>query len=100
MVGPKQLRIFVAMPGTEMGPHASYKNPESVKANLLKPVADRLQKDLGCDVELVIEKDKWQPGPIHPEMFAEARDADVYIADLTGANPNVYLEVGAVGTAR
>jgi len=27
-------------------------------------------------------------------MFAEARDADVYIADLTGANPNVYLELG------
>ncbi len=27
-------------------------------------------------------------------MFSEAQDADVYIADLTGANPNVYLELG------
>lgn len=27
-------------------------------------------------------------------MFSEARDAEVYIADLTGANPNVYLELG------
>ncbi|CAG1023213.1 partial Magnetosome protein MamA, partial [Methylococcales bacterium] len=33
-------------------------------------------------------------GVIHESMFAEAREADVYIADLTGANPNVYLELG------
>jgi tetratricopeptide (TPR) repeat protein len=27
-------------------------------------------------------------------MYREAADADVYIADLTAANPNVYLELG------
>jgi len=83
------------MPGTEMGPNASYKNPEAVKANLLEPVADKLRVKLGREVELVIEKDKRLPTPsIHASMFAEARDAEVYIADLTGANPNVYLELG------
>ena len=40
MSSSNPLRIFVAMPGTDMGPHATYKNPESVKENLLKPVAD------------------------------------------------------------
>lgn len=77
-----------------MGSHASYKNPEAVKANLLAPVVNRLQTALGRRVELVIEKDKRVAGVIHESMFAEARDADVYIADLTGANPNVYLELG------
>lgn len=88
------LRIFVAMPGTSMGDSATYKNPESVKANLLQPVADKLKLQLGREVSLTIEKDKLISGVIHESMFAEARDADVYIADLTGANPNVYLELG------
>jgi tetratricopeptide (TPR) repeat protein len=88
------LQIFVAMPGTDMGPNATYKNPESVKANLLQPVAEKLQAKTGREVSLVIEKDKRAQGVIHASMFAEARDADIYIADLTGANPNVYLELG------
>lgn len=33
-------------------------------------------------------------GTIHRSMFREAMEADVYIADLSGANPNVYLELG------
>lgn len=90
----KPLRIFVAMPGTSMGTNASFKTPASVKENLLQPVADKLASQLGREVELVIEKDKIAPGVIHASMFAEARDAEVYIADLTGANPNVYLELG------
>lgn len=88
------LRVFVAMPGTNMGPNAAYKNPDAVKKNLLQPVAEKLSAKLGRKVELVIEKDKKQAGLIHASMFQEARDADIYIADLTGANPNVYLELG------
>ncbi len=88
------LRIFVAMPGTSMGSNATYKNPESVKANLLQPVVDKLKAQLGREITLAIEKDKRVAGVIHDSMFAEAREADVYIADLTGANPNVYLELG------
>ncbi|MBE9180273.1 tetratricopeptide repeat protein [Oculatella sp. LEGE 06141] len=94
MFSSNTLRIFVAMPGTDMGSNASYKDPSSVKANLLQPVVDRLEAKLGRKVELVIEKDKTQSGVIHASMFGEAYDADVYIADLTGANPNVYLELG------
>lgn len=82
------------MPGTNMGPNAIYTNPEAVKDNLLKPVAEKLSAKSGRKVELVIEKDKRQAGVIHASMFNEARDSDVYIADLTGANPNVYLELG------
>lgn len=82
------------MPGTDMGPNATYKNPEFVKQNLLTPVAEKLKLKFNQDVDLIIEKDKRQGGVIHESMFSEALDADVYIADLTGANPNVYLELG------
>ncbi len=88
------MRIFVAMPGTDMGPNAKYTDPGSVKRNLLEPVAKKLREELGCSVDLVIEKEKAASGSIHRSMFADARDADVFIADLTGANPNVYLELG------
>lgn len=94
MFDASPLRIFVAMPGTDMGPNAIYKNPESVKDNLLKPIVEKLKTKLGREVVLVIEKDKRIVGNIPESMFNEAQDAEVYIADLTGANPNVYLELG------
>ncbi|HEX7301365.1 tetratricopeptide repeat protein [Lentzea sp.] len=90
----KPLTIFVAMPGTMLGGPGTWTEPDKIKKHLYEPlrklVADRLRRD----VELVIEKDKKISGAIHPSMFAEAKNAEVYIADLTGANPNVYLELG------
>jgi len=55
---------------------------------------------LGRKVDLRIEKDKIGQGVIHRSMFNEALRADVYIVDLTGANPNVYLELGVRWTLR
>jgi tetratricopeptide (TPR) repeat protein len=82
------------MPGSTMGEHASWKNIEEIKQRLLEPAAQGIGEQLGRQAELIIEKDKITSGPIHPSMFREAVDSDVYIADLSGANPNVYLELG------
>ncbi len=83
------------MPGTTMGVSAKYSNPDSVKKNLLIPIVDKLKLKLNIpSIELIIEKEKLDSAPIHQSMFREAQDADVYIADLTGSNPNVYLELG------
>ncbi len=94
------LKVFVAMPGSDFGPNAFYKTPESVQENFLDPVCDRLSLKLNLHVDLKIEKDKTQAGDIYQSMYREARDAHVYIADLTGANPNVYLELGVRWTLR
>jgi len=91
---PQPVRIFVAMPGSTMGERARWSDIEEIKRRLLQPAAERFAQDLGRPAELVIEKDKLVAGPIHPSMFREAADADVYIADLSGANANVYLELG------
>ncbi len=92
--GQEKIRIFVAMPGTTMGPGATWPDVQQIKRRLLEPVAERVGTALARPHELVIEKDKISVGVIHRSMFREALDADVYIADLTGANPNVYLELG------
>jgi tetratricopeptide (TPR) repeat protein len=91
--GGAPLRVFAAVPGSIQG-EGKWGDIEEIKQGLLAPVAARLAEELGRPAELVIEKDKLAPGPIHPSMFREAAEADVYIADLSGANPNVYLELG------
>jgi tetratricopeptide (TPR) repeat protein len=88
------LRVFVAMPGSTMGSQARWNDIGEIKQTLLAPVAARLGEELSRPVELVIEKDKSTAGPIHPSMFREAAEAEVYISDLTGANANVFLELG------
>ncbi|MEU3342772.1 hypothetical protein [Streptomyces sp. NPDC006668] len=90
----RTVRIFVAMPGTSMGTHARWTDIAEIRRQLLEPVARLLSERLDCDTHLVIEKEKTSMGTIHRSMFQEAMDADVYIADLSGANPNVYLELG------
>ncbi len=94
MSNDKPLRLFVAMPGTTMGTTAQWKDPEQIKRHFFQQIQEQLESKLHRKVEMIIEKDKVWGGPIHPSMFQEAWEADVYIADLTGNNPNVYLELG------
>jgi tetratricopeptide (TPR) repeat protein len=91
----KKLRLFVAMPGTSMGNTADWTDPDKIKSHFYKKIAEALESATGKTVDLVIEKDKVLGGPIHASMLKEAMESDVYISDLTGNNPNVYLELGA-----
>jgi tetratricopeptide (TPR) repeat protein len=88
------------MPGSTMGERARWTDIEEIKQRLLDPVAEILGKELGRPAKVFIEKDKSISGPIHPSMFAEAFDSEIYIADLSGANANVYLELGVRWTLR
>ncbi len=90
----KPLTIFVAMPGSSLGEHATWTDVDEIKEHLYGPLGAVVGEQLGRDVRIVIEKDKDTVGLIHSSMFAEAMEAEVYIADLTGANANVYLELG------
>ncbi|WP_426504929.1 tetratricopeptide repeat protein [Dactylosporangium sp. McL0621] len=93
-VRAKPLRCFVAVPGETMGTGAAWDDVTEIRRQLLEPVVRAIGEQIGREVELVIEKEKTTSGVIHRSMFGEARDAELYIADLTGANPNVYLELG------
>jgi tetratricopeptide (TPR) repeat protein len=87
------VRIFVAMPGTITGDDR-WDNIAEIKKSLLERVAKRIGEQLGRETALVIEQDKLTGVVIYDSMYGEAIQSDVYIADLTGANPNVYLELG------
>jgi tetratricopeptide (TPR) repeat protein len=95
VVGDRSVRIFVAMPFSAMGEGALWSDVNEIRREFLEPISQEIGKRLGASFELVIEDEKTSTGNIHRSMFSEAVDADVYIADLTGANPNVYLELGA-----
>ena len=91
---PTPLRIFVAMPGTTMGTNAPWDNPEEIKREFFGGIQTETSKTLNRPVDLIIEQDKDKSGDILWSMYRECWIADVYIADLTGSNPNVYFELG------
>ncbi len=88
------LRMFVAMPVKAMGEGAPWGDVKEIRQKLLAPAAAEIERRLGMAVELFIEDEKKKPGDIRTSMFAEASDADIYIADLTGFSANVFLELG------
>jgi hypothetical protein len=94
MAGDGSVRIFVAMPFSTMGESAPWSDIDEIRQEFLEPVSRKIGELLGVSPQLVIEDEKASAGRIHKSMFKEAVDADIYIADLTGANANVYLELG------
>ena len=94
MFGFRSVRIFVAMPFSTMGENPLWSDVEEIRQEFLEPISREIGKQLGASPQLVIEDEKTSTGRIHKSMFSEAVDADIYIADLTGANANVYLELG------
>lgn len=88
------LRIFVAMPVKTMGQDASWSDVSEIRARLLAPAAAKIGERLGRRTQIFIEDEKKISGQIPASMFAEAIDAEIYIADLTGSSANVFLELG------
>ncbi len=94
----KVLRIFIAMPGDMSA--AEWKSSAEVKQYFFEPIKKRLEEITKRPVQLFYETDKNQPGSIYSSMFSEAWEAEAYIADITGDNPNVYLELGVRWASR
>ncbi|HMH10970.1 MAG TPA: tetratricopeptide repeat protein [Candidatus Nitrosopolaris rasttigaisensis] len=95
--GNGPLTICISMPGTEQsigGQSVPWPDPEAIERNFFEKIALKLKRDLHKEVILHIEKDKHLAGDIRDPMSAEVWQAPVYIADLTGNNANIYLELG------
>src|SRR5207245_6963609 len=91
------LTILVTMSGTEQsrgGQSIPWPDPEAIERLFFKRIALKLKQDLQREVILHIERYEHLVSVIDDSMFPETRQSPVYIADLTGNNANIYLELG------
>jgi hypothetical protein len=79
-------RIFVAMPFDD--------GHEDVYRSGIDQVVEDLRREDGADLLCERVDEAVFTGSITEELKQRIEDASLVVADLTGANPNVYLEVG------
>lgn len=83
---------FVMMPS---GNHGEYKGGKEeadfIYSGIITPA---LQKAFGTDIEIIRETDNRNPGAITRELVKHIALSDLCIVDVTGQNPNVFLELG------
>ena len=84
-----KLHAFVAMPfGTKPGPDGQAIDFNRVYGELIKPALE------AAGLEVVRADEEERAGDIRTDMFQELLIADLVLADLTLANPNVWYELG------
>jgi tetratricopeptide (TPR) repeat protein len=87
------ISLFVAMPYTDLGPNAKWKKVPAVE-RFYEQVRRTVEAKMGRPANLHIEKYAPRSGLVMDSMFQAIHTADVFIADLTGTNANVFLELG------
>ncbi|HLL70959.1 MAG TPA: phosphoribosyltransferase [Pyrinomonadaceae bacterium] len=87
-----KLRCFVMMPS---GNHNEYdKGPEEADFIFSGIIVPALHEAFDDDVKIHREVDNKKPGAITGEIIRHIAESDVAIVDITGENPNVFLELG------
>lgn len=61
---------------------------------IILPGIKESSEQLGKNIKSVREVDRSLPGPITKRIIHSLTASDIVIADLTGRNPNVFLELG------
>jgi hypoxanthine phosphoribosyltransferase len=85
-------KCFVIMPS---GNHDEYtggvEESEFIYTGIICPA---VRSALGEDVKVIREADKMKSGAITSEIIRQIAECDIAIVDITGQNPNVFLELG------
>jgi len=91
----KPVSVFVVMPFGSRKEYAG-ENRESnhVFNEIIKPAVERALPKSEYDVKINREVDKAVSGSITDSIVRNVAEADVVIADITGWNANVFLELG------
>lgn len=67
---------------------------------LVKGVCDLVGQKIGCQVECIRADKITSAGVIHSEIWTHIGQADVVVADVSGLNGNVMLELGVASVAK
>ncbi|HEU0076017.1 MAG TPA: phosphoribosyltransferase [Longimicrobiaceae bacterium] len=86
------VRCFVMMPS---GNHNEYERGEQEAQFVYDHIITQaVKKVYGDGVEIVRELDSQRPGAIDRSLISNIVQSDIAIVDITGHNPNVFLELG------
>jgi len=95
MRSKKDITVFVMMP---FGVHDEYRDgveeSDYIYNEMIKPALEEALSSRQYTYHVHREVDKNTPGAITREIIRHIAAADIVIADLTGQNPNVFLELG------
>lgn len=90
-----QLTCFTIMPS---GSHEEYKDGVKESNFIYRHIIETAVKEasvrLKRDILSIIEVDRAMPGSITKRIIQSLASSDIVIADITGRNPNVFLELG------
>lgn len=91
----KQKEIFVIMPfGNNKEYPQGRDESEYVYEKIIVPGIKKAFDDNESEYKIFRQVDQNSPGSITSEIVKNLARADIVIADLTGRNPNVFLELG------
>ncbi len=92
---PSDFKTYVLMP---FGNNNEYPggNAESdfVYNEIIKPAVTLALNNSEAEPNIIREVDRNRSGSINNSMFRDLLDSDVVIVDITGRNPNVFMELG------
>jgi hypothetical protein len=85
-------KAFILMPS---GGHGEYEGgTDEAKFIYDGIICPALQRAYGNNIQPLREMDNRNPGAITRHIVQHIAEADICIVDLTGQNPNVFLELG------
>ena len=86
------LRCFVMMPSGNNNEYAGgVEESDFIYNGIICPA---VRDALGSETKIIREADKRKPGAITSEIVKQIAEFDLAIVDITGQNPNVFLELG------
>jgi hypoxanthine phosphoribosyltransferase len=90
-----KMKVFVLMPFGGKGEYQG--GPEEsnyVYSEIIVPGVKRAFESIKCEPEIIREVDKAVSGSITASIISNTADSDIVVVDITGWNPNVFLELG------
>lgn len=90
-----EFKTFVLMPfGNNNEYQSGNEESEYVYTEIIKPAVKLAMGDENAEPNIIREVDRNQAGSINTVIVKDLLDSDVVIVDVTGRNPNVFLELG------
>jgi hypoxanthine phosphoribosyltransferase len=89
-----KFKAVVLMPsGNDKEYEGGKDEADFVFEEIIKQAVNHSKDDI-CDMEIIREIDRVRTGQITNAIVEDLLDSDVVIVDVTGKNPNVFLELG------